>query len=749
MKINHLYLLGATLLAMAVEHPAWAQQYNIDVSTVRPRQALSLPMQGVYKKHSFNANSSFFIKDGRPWFPVMGEIHYNRVLPQDWEREIQKMKSNGLSIVATYIFWNEHETAPGVWDWKANRNLRQFIEVCQKNGMYVWLRIGPWSHGEQKWGGFPDWIQEMSGKRRNDPAYMAEAAKLYHQISLQTQGLFFSQGGPVIGCQLENEYASGDKSHITRLKNMALAAGIKPVFWTITANSIFEDKLLNVIPLQGAYAYRGWEKSGGKATNDFVYGDDQWIMTEAIGTVLYDVNRYPKGMCEQGAGSQMTYPNRFVVEPEVIAAHAQNQIGRGMNLMGYYMFHGGTQTPGLEEGRLPVSYDFQAPIGEFGEIKPSYRALKPLHYFINDFGTELAQMNVVESPAPVKDQHDTKDLRYIARSNGTSGYLFLCNTQVRIPMPDKKVQMTIKTKQHSITLPAFVLKGETTAIIPFNMNVDGLRLNYVMAQPFARIKNGKVTTIFFQKLKGVEPQLAVIADGQYTVAEGTDWGKTSDGQVWRLKTRSASQLSFRAKDGRLVQLIFLTEDQAGHALKFSKANQQAFAYSNADPVRSGNKIELINADDNKFSLTVFPRGVITANKISSNKWSDSFSFSSPEYTQAISVTYPDKKTAIIKLPEHASASVTDLILDIKYRGGEAEVFQNNKKITDDLFNGQNWRLGTHRFRREQPIVIKLKDWSNDITGVADNIVEDVKKRGAGFDHIKLRPSYRCFVDLNN
>ena len=138
---------------------------------------------------TLDANSHHFMRNGKPWFPIMGEFHYIRYPHQYWEEEIIKMKSAGLSIVATYIFWNAHENPKGSWNWEDNLNLREFVELCQKHNMYVWLRIGPWSHGEQLHGGFPDWIQKMFGKRTNKPKYLDRAKRLYEEIGLQSEGL--------------------------------------------------------------------------------------------------------------------------------------------------------------------------------------------------------------------------------------------------------------------------------------------------------------------------------------------------------------------------------------------------------------------------------------------------------------------------------------------------------------------------------------------------------------------------------
>jgi len=103
-------------------------------------------------------NSRHLLLNGRPWLPVMGEFHYSRCPDKNWEEEILKMKAGGVQVVATYVFWIHHEEVEGQFDWTGRRDLRRFVTLCARHGMYVQLRIGPWDHGEVRSGGFPDWL---------------------------------------------------------------------------------------------------------------------------------------------------------------------------------------------------------------------------------------------------------------------------------------------------------------------------------------------------------------------------------------------------------------------------------------------------------------------------------------------------------------------------------------------------------------------------------------------------------------
>ena len=38
----------------------------------------------------------YLIKNGKPWFPVMGEMHYSRYRKEWWEESLRKIKAGGF-----------------------------------------------------------------------------------------------------------------------------------------------------------------------------------------------------------------------------------------------------------------------------------------------------------------------------------------------------------------------------------------------------------------------------------------------------------------------------------------------------------------------------------------------------------------------------------------------------------------------------------------------------------------------------
>ena len=140
-------------------------------------------------------------------------------------------------------------------------------------------------------------------------------------------------------------------------------------------------------------------------------------------------------------------------------------IGSGVNMLGYYMFHGGDNPDSLgplNESKstgypsdLPVkNYDFVAPLGEYGRERPSYGDLKLFNYFLNDFGPELAPM-AVHAPAILPAcPSDSSTVRVAARTRGDSGFIFLDNHVRYLDMPaHKRVQIRLQLPSGPMLVP--------------------------------------------------------------------------------------------------------------------------------------------------------------------------------------------------------------------------------------------------------------------------------------------------------
>src|SRR5699024_5136159 len=176
------------------------------------------------------------------------------------------MKSGGIDIVASYIIWIHHEEINGAFDFSGQRNLRQFVEACNNANMYFYLRIGPWAHKEVRNGGFPDWVQHSGWDlRSDDPQYLKHVKRYFEKVYEQVEGLFFKDGCPIIGVQIENEYGhvggyrgEKGKNHMLTLKKMLQDIGFNVPFYTSTGwgGGVVVDN--ETIPVFGGYVDAPW-----------------------------------------------------------------------------------------------------------------------------------------------------------------------------------------------------------------------------------------------------------------------------------------------------------------------------------------------------------------------------------------------------------------------------------------------------------------------------------------------------------
>lgn len=111
-----------------------------------------------------------------------------------------------------------------------------------------------------------------------------------------------------------------------------------------------------------------------------------------------------------------------------------------------------------------ISYDFQAPIGEFGLIRDSYQNLRVLHTFLKDFSSLLAPMETVLSEGYDRITPDNREtLRYAVRVKDNSGFIFMTNFQDHdtARIDQENIQFKLNLQSEKLMIPAkgtFTLK---------------------------------------------------------------------------------------------------------------------------------------------------------------------------------------------------------------------------------------------------------------------------------------------------
>lgn len=475
------------------------------------------------KGEEINVTSRYFTRNGKPWIAVMGEFHFSRYSRENWHSELAKMKAGGITIVSTYLFWIYHEEIEGEMNFSGDNDVRAFIKECQDVGLDVVIRIGPWAHGECRNGGFPDWLLKKDYKLRdNNEEYLALVKKWYQSIYNEVKGLFYKDGGNIIAVQIENEFVD-NAEHLAKLKEMAVECGFIAPIYTVTGwNSASGAKIPidEVVPVFGGYCEAPWENHMNRLSpsphyffnrmrNDSAIGTDLIAKTQSDGWQL-PYERYPFATCELGGGIEVTHHRRPIIKAMDIYAVSLVKLGDGNNLVGYYMYHGGTnkigklstfnetKATGYPNDYPILSYDFQAPLSEYGEVREQYGLLNMLHMFVNDFGEEFAPMIAVDSLNAVAVD-DTTSLRYGMRTDGESGFVFVNHYQRLTKLAD--VENTV-INTGNVEFPPIDVKGDVSFFMPFNMKMGESVLKYATAQPLCKCGD----TYFFAEIPNIKAE---------------------------------------------------------------------------------------------------------------------------------------------------------------------------------------------------------------------------------------------------
>ena len=712
-------LVGLSSIVYATNEPV---PYILDISQGEQRpvdywlKAGGTNPQG----EKLGVNSLYWTRNDQPWTPAMGEFHYFRCPADLWETELLKMKAGGISIVATVLYWELAEPQPGQWDWTGDNDLRRFVQLCAKHGLLVWLRCGPYINAEIVRGGIPAWA-DKDGKRFNAPWYLDCARQWYNQIGQQIKGLLYKDGGPIIGIQLENEFANGSKDHPAELKRLAIEAGLIAPFYSATANTMYHFERGDIIPLLAAYPYRFWQAPA--PTSDFLYMTDEWGAMENLGRLYYDATRIPRGACEVGSGCLNSYQDRYQVPVYDMETNAQTVLGRGVNLVGYYMYHGGSNREGWPTSICPLNYDYQAPIGEFGQIRPSFHVLKLFHMFMNDFGHLLGPTQPVRSNNMVAKAEDVSRVRHIGRFNGDSGFIFMntCQPWVKTHAIDN-VQFEVKLSSGTMKVPAkpITVPANTCPVFPVNLDMNGCLLRYATARLLALVPdNDGIPTYIFSEEIGISPEFRF--SNTVEIQNGSSW---KDGQdtVCRLDSAisATSPVMVTSPSGKRAKLILLPRNKAEHAWRFTYAGKPRLVISDCTVVENMGVFELTSTSP-RMEFEIFPA---IDQKFFGKSPENVGSFSRiqhqvPTVEWKIDTTKLPAKSWETPIAKELPNNVVDILYKATYTGSTADLFADSKKYTDNRHIGAPFEWSIKRFINfgTNKITVTANRWDPQVKGI--------------------------------
>ena len=315
-----------------------------------------------------------FMLRGKPFQILSGEVEYARIPRADWRDRLRKVRALGLNTITIYVFWDLHETKPGVYDFHGQNDVAEFVREAQQDGLYVVLRPGPYVCAEWDLGGYPSWLLKDHSMllRSSQESYLKRVRTWMNRLGEELAPLQASRGGPIIAVQMENEYGSFDVKedrgdYLRKVKQIVIDSG-------------FGESLLYTA--DGGDEEPKGSLPGVFAAVDYGTGDSERslaLMKKFRPDAPVYAAEYWDGWFDHwGEKHQVTDAAKQEAEIRSVI-----EKGYSINL---YMIHGGTSFGWMngansgDAGYQPdvSSYDYDAPIDEAGRLRPKYFALRKM-----------------------------------------------------------------------------------------------------------------------------------------------------------------------------------------------------------------------------------------------------------------------------------------------------------------------------------------------------------------------------------
>lgn len=317
---------------------------------------------------TFTAGNKTFLLNGKPFVVKAAELHYPRIPRPYWEHRIKMCRALGMNTICLYVFWNIHEQREGEFNFTGQNDIAAFCRLAQENGMYVIVRPGPYVCAEWEMGGLPWWLLKKKDirLREQDPYFMDRVSKFMAKVGEQLAPLTIQNGGPIIMVQVENEYGSygEDKAYVSAIRDIVRQSGFDKVtlFQCDWASNFTRNGLDDLV----------W-------TMNFGTGSD----IDSQFSRLRELRPESPLMCSEfWSGWFDKWGARHETRPaSAMVAGIDEMLSKGISFS-LYMTHGGTSFGHWAGANSPgfapdvTSYDYDAPINEYGQATPKYYELR-------------------------------------------------------------------------------------------------------------------------------------------------------------------------------------------------------------------------------------------------------------------------------------------------------------------------------------------------------------------------------------
>jgi beta-galactosidase len=365
----------------------------------------AIPLAALATPPAITYDGRSLIINGKRTLLISGAMHYPRSTPDMWPQMLKQSKAAGLNCIETYVFWEGHERQEGKYDFSERFNLPLFLDLCKQNDLYVILRVGPYVCAEWNYGGLPWWMAGRPGlvTRTWNKPYMDAMERWVMELGRQVASRQIDRGGPIILVQMENEYnnvarryGSDGQKYLAWAEALGHRAGFEvPMIMcegaspssieTLNGNSVWKR-------IEGLHKRR--PEQPALWTENWVAWYDIWAdrhHTRDVGEVAVEILRF------FAAG------------------------GAGVN---YYMWHGGTNFGRTAMYLGTTSYDYDAPLDEYGLPASSLGHLKMLHACLQQNASVILEGSRSPVESIKQDGNEVAQVRAITSAQGELAFVF-------------------------------------------------------------------------------------------------------------------------------------------------------------------------------------------------------------------------------------------------------------------------------------------------------------------------------------
>ncbi|KAF2676592.1 glycoside hydrolase family 35 protein [Lentithecium fluviatile CBS 122367] len=516
---------------------------------------------------------SLFVHGERINFWV-GEFHPFRLpVPGLWLDVFQKIKALGYNGVSFYADWALHEgkrgsfSAEGVFDWEP------YFAGAKKAGVYLVARPGPYINAEVSGGGFPGWLQRISGNLRTPDEDYQEASRNYiESITPIIAKAQITSGGPVILFQPENEYSMGmnnvtfpDAAYMNGLMKQFRDLGIVVPFinnvaWPNGVNAPGTDAPVDIY---GHDAY----PLGFNCTDPTYWIDDSlptnWREThlEQSPDTPYMLVEYQGGAFQPWGGDGFDKCADFT-NHEFERVFYKNNIAAGATISNFYMTFGGTNWGNLGHAGGYTSYDYGAAITEERQVhRQKYSEAKLIAHFVQ---ASPALASAIPGYNMTGVYTDTTAITVTPLFGNKTSFYVTRQTKYNA-LGSTSYMLKIRTSAGNFTVPQLggqlSINGRDSKIHVADYEVGDFNVLYSTAEVFTWKKYGNRTILVIYGGTDETHELAVSKTSGATAVEGSGmkFSNRNGNTILNWKTASSRRV---VRIGSDLFIVVLDRDSA-------------------------------------------------------------------------------------------------------------------------------------------------------------------------------------------